>query len=111
AHRSLLRVIDAVDDIEHRRLAGPVGADDGADLALQYVEADVGECLDPAEGQRHVVHREQDSTDAARSAHAARFCSMRNTLASRILTSAAILPRRPSSNFTSVSMRQLCLLA
>jgi hypothetical protein len=35
---ALLRVIDAVDHVQHRALAGAVGADDGADLVLADVE-------------------------------------------------------------------------
>ena len=31
--RALLRRVEAVDDVEHRGLAGTVGPDDGADLA------------------------------------------------------------------------------
>ena len=46
---ALLRVVDAVDDVEHRALAGAVRADDGADLVLAHVEADVGQRLDAAE--------------------------------------------------------------
>jgi hypothetical protein len=33
-----LRMIEPVDHVEHRGLAGPVGADDGADLTLVNVE-------------------------------------------------------------------------
>ena len=57
--RALLRVIDAVDDVEHRALAGAVGADDGADLALAHVEADVAQRLHAAEGERYVLERQQ----------------------------------------------------
>jgi hypothetical protein len=35
-----------------RALAGAVGADDGADLVLAHIEADVGQRLDAAEAQR-----------------------------------------------------------
>ena len=35
-----LRVIEAVDDVEHRGLAGAVRADDREDLVLADVEAD-----------------------------------------------------------------------
>jgi hypothetical protein len=53
--RALLRVVEAVDDVEHRGLAGAVRADDGADLALADVEGDVGDRLHAAEAQRDVV--------------------------------------------------------
>jgi hypothetical protein len=33
--------VDAVDAVEHRALAGAVGADDGADLVLAHVEAEM----------------------------------------------------------------------
>src|SRR3712207_7813130 len=38
---SLARVVETVDAVEHRGLAGAVRADDGADLALPDVERDV----------------------------------------------------------------------
>ena len=43
--RALLRLVDAVDAVEHRALAGAVRADDRADLVLADVEADVGQRL------------------------------------------------------------------
>ena len=49
--RALLRLVDAVDAVEHRALAGAVGADDGAHLVLAHVEADVGQRLHAAEAQ------------------------------------------------------------
>ncbi len=39
--RALLRVVEAVDDVEHRGLAGAVRTDDGAHLALPDVERHV----------------------------------------------------------------------
>ena len=38
---ALLRVIDAVDDVEHGALAGAVGSDDRANFTFAHVEADV----------------------------------------------------------------------
>src|SRR5579883_194981 len=52
-------LVEAVDDVEHRALAGAVGADDGADLALTDVEADARERLDAAEGELDALDREQ----------------------------------------------------
>ena len=63
---AFLRVIEAVDDVEHRRLAGAVRADDGADLALADVEGDVAQRLDAAERQRHVLERQQNVAGRAR---------------------------------------------
>ncbi len=63
---ALLRMVDAVDDVEHRALAGAVGADDGADLVLAHVERDVGQRLDAAERQRDVVQVEDHLAGAAR---------------------------------------------
>src|SRR5581483_6571455 len=56
---ALLRRVEAVDDVEHRGLAGAVRADDGADLALADVERDVGDRLHAAEGERGALDREQ----------------------------------------------------
>src|SRR5574343_1176638 len=55
--------VDAVDAVEHRALAGAVGADDGADLVLADVEADVGQRLDAAEAQGDVLHVEDHVPD------------------------------------------------
>src|SRR5690606_7032261 len=55
--------IDAVDDVQHRALAGAVGADDGADLVLAHVEGYVRQRLDPAEGQGNVLQVEDDIAD------------------------------------------------
>ena len=60
ADRALLRLVDAVDAVEHRALAGAVRADDGADLVLADVEADVGQRLHAAEAQADVAHVEDD---------------------------------------------------
>src|SRR4029077_18554911 len=63
----VLRLIEAVDDVEHRRLAGAVRADDGADLAFADVEGDIAQRFDAAERKRHVFDR-QDRL-AARDVH------------------------------------------
>jgi hypothetical protein len=62
---ALLRVVEAVDDVEHRRLAGAVRADDGADLALMHVEGDVLQRLDAAEAQRDAAHLQHRPADGA----------------------------------------------
>src|SRR6478736_4560941 len=43
--RAFLRMIETVDDVEHRCLAGAVGADDSAYLALANTEADIRDRL------------------------------------------------------------------
>jgi hypothetical protein len=48
---SLLRVINAVQDIEHRAFAGAVRADDGAHFLGAHVERHVLQRLDAAEGE------------------------------------------------------------
>jgi hypothetical protein len=58
---ALLRVVDAVDDVEHRALAGAVRADDGADLAALDLEADAGERLDAAETQADVLDAQESA--------------------------------------------------
>src|SRR5207245_3132954 len=55
----MLRVIETVDVVEQRGLAGDIWADDGADLAFADVEGNAADRFDPAEGQRHVLDREQ----------------------------------------------------
>src|SRR5262245_45292875 len=59
---AFLRVIEAVDNVEHRGLAGAVGTDDGADLALADVEGNIAQGTHAAKGKRHVLDSEQDIT-------------------------------------------------
>ena len=66
---AFLRMLEAVDDVEHRALAGPVRADDRADLVLADVEADVGERLHATKAQADVLDVEDDVADFL--AHAA----------------------------------------
>ena len=56
---AMCRVIETVDAVQHRRLAGPIRADDRADFALADVERNIRERLDAAESERHVLDREQ----------------------------------------------------
>jgi hypothetical protein len=53
---ALLRMIEAVDDVEHRRFARAVGADDGADFALADVERDIADRFHAAERERNIFH-------------------------------------------------------
>ncbi len=59
-HLALLGMIEAIDHIEHRGLAGPVRSDDRPDLAFTDIEADIGKGGDAAEAQGHMVNRQQD---------------------------------------------------
>src|SRR5262249_13840601 len=54
-----LRLIEAVDHIEHGGLAGAVRTDDGADLTFADVKGHAGERAHAAERQRNVFNREQ----------------------------------------------------
>ena len=64
--RALLRVVDAVDDVQQRALPCAVRTDDRAHLMLAHVEGDVGERLDAAEGKRDIFQLQNDVADAAR---------------------------------------------
>ena len=59
AQVALLRLVDAGDHIEERRLAGTVGADDGEDLAGLDRERDPLQCRDAAEAHSDAVHLQQ----------------------------------------------------
>ena len=53
------RLVDAADEIEDRRLAGAVRADDREDLALVDAEADAVDRLDAAEMHGQIFDLEQ----------------------------------------------------
>src|SRR5919107_4670506 len=53
------RLVDAAHQVEDRGLAGPVGADDGEDLALADVEGHTIDSLDAAEVDREAVDQEE----------------------------------------------------
>src|SRR3546814_14283839 len=72
------RLVEAIDAVEHRRLAGAVRADDREDLALADLEADVVDRGDAAEAEPDVLkrqHRLAGGTAPARlrPLHALRF--------------------------------------
>src|SRR5439155_20371773 len=62
-NRPLLRVVYAVDDVQHRGFAGAVRADDGADLVLPDVEGNALERDHPAESERDLVDLEDRPAD------------------------------------------------
>ena len=104
---ALLRMIKAVDDVEHRRLAGAVRADDGAYLAAPDFEGDVADGAHPAEGERDVLNIKKRFARllhgrGCRNAHAARSRGISRKGAVSVSTSsmrtrAASTPLRPSS--------------
>ena len=107
---ALLRLIEAVDDVEHRGLAGAVRADDGADLALADVEGDVASSparrRTTARRSRPTAAPRRPQLRAAGRAHAA-FSSARRPARSACRDLHArrrCSPLRPSSKVTSVEM-------
>src|SRR5579883_3453962 len=107
---ALLRMIESVDDVEHRGLAGAVRADDGEDLVLADLDADIGERLDTTEGEADAVGPEDRLADPFCGAHRVQPALRSGAAgvamaASPILSSALSIPLRPSSKVTSVSIR------
>ena len=116
AQRAALRVIKAVDDIQQRGLAGAVRPDDREDLVPPDRQTDPGERLDAAKGKADPIGFEDGLADPLLRDHAtasagsagSRVGASRWTgavITSRIASSARIVPLRPSSNVTSLSMR------
>src|SRR5215468_7002846 len=66
---SLLRMVDAVDDVQHRAFSGAVGADDGADLVLSNIAADPRKGFHAAKRERDPLQLENDVADAALRSH------------------------------------------
>ena len=58
-HRPVGRLVDAADDVEHRRLAGTVRPDQAADLALVDREGQAVERHDATEADRDLLYVEQ----------------------------------------------------
>src|SRR4029077_3785069 len=98
-----------------RGFAGAVRPDDGEDLVLADPKADLVQRLDAAKGEADPVGVEDSLADAP-IRHQATASSRRAgtgggagrgagvIAASRILSSARIVPRRPSSKVTSLSI-------
>ena len=57
--RARRRLVDPADDVEHRRLAGPVGTDQPADVTGLDAERQAVEGDDAAEANRHLLHVDQ----------------------------------------------------
>src|ERR1700738_1992896 len=102
---AMIRMIEAVDDIEHRGFAGAVRSDDGANFTLPDVKRNIRQRFHAAKRQRYALDLKQDFV-RARCSHAAfpRDSVAPVTCKSRMLTRAAITPLRPSSKVTSVEM-------
>src|SRR5215467_16092394 len=69
---SLLRMVDTVDNVQHRAFSGAVGTDDGADLVLSNIAADPGKGFHAAERKRNPLQLENDVADAALRSHGQR---------------------------------------
>src|SRR4029077_6024870 len=67
-HASLLRKVEAGDDVEQRRLAGAVRTDDGEYEAGRDRQAHIIDRMHPAEGDRQVFGREDGHARLAASA-------------------------------------------
>src|SRR2546426_286165 len=89
---ALVGMVETADRVEQRRLAGAVRADDGHDLSARDTEAHLIDRDEGAEPHAHAVDLEQRPR-GPRPAHGA-ACAEET---SWILTSARIMPERPSS--------------
>ena len=58
-HAARIGVVEPADQVEHRRLARPVGADDAEHFAIDDLERHVAHGLDTAEADREVLSLEQ----------------------------------------------------
>ena len=104
-NRTLLGLIKAVDDIEHRAFAGTVGADNRANLASLDIKADVVQDFHDPEGETDILDLEDFAPDAMFIHAAASWVMLLTgyTAASHNLISASSIPVRPSSKVTWVS--------
>ena len=57
------RMDEAADDVEQRRLSGPVGADQPNEATMRHVEADAGQHAEAAERMAHALDRKQRRRD------------------------------------------------
>jgi len=109
--RTRLRVVEAVDHIQHRRLARTVRPNHREDLIAPNLDADLVERGDPAKGKADAVGCQNRITDPfhAQLAFLNAICSVigKVVTTSRTLSSARIWPLRPSSKVISVSMRPI----
>jgi hypothetical protein len=65
--RAFLRLVDAREAVEQRRLPGPIGSDDRQQLSSPQTEGHVGEARDSAKAKRHVLDAEQSIVRERRS--------------------------------------------
>src|SRR5262249_1522144 len=85
---AFVRMVEAADDVQERRLAGAVGADDREDLSALDVQADIAQGEQRAEAHAHTFHLQQGTRDrlahrAARTAPTLRMCTSARTVAVR----------------------------
>src|SRR3989442_638900 len=90
---SLVRMVEATDRVEQRRLAGAVGTDDRQDLAATDPQAHLVQRHERAEADADARHLEERARVGSRHG----LTESPGTATSRILTSARIVPVRPSS--------------
>ena len=55
-----LRIVETVDDVQHRGFTGAVRTDDRANFALVDIETDILDGVHATERQRHIAHVKHD---------------------------------------------------
>src|SRR3989449_10023024 len=90
---SLVRMVEATDRVEQRGLAGAVGTDDGQDLAVTDPQAHLVQRHERAKADADARHLEERARVGSRHG----LTESPGTATSRILTSARVVPVRPSS--------------
>src|SRR3954471_6538899 len=81
------RAIEAGDAVEHRRLAGAIGADDGGDVALAGLEGQVVHSFQPAEAHGQAGDLQHQARPCSTSSGAISLTRVRATLGVRPETS------------------------
>src|SRR6266581_4423564 len=95
---SLVRMVEATDRVEQRGLAGAVGTDDGQDLAVTDPQAHLVQRHERAEADADARYLEERARVGSRHG----LTESPGTATSRILTSARIVPVRPSFFFLMI---------
>src|SRR5262249_27388179 len=66
AHVTLLPSVDTKNDVEQRRLSGPVGTDESTNLASPYLHPHAIENLEATEGEVQILERKDDRAHCSR---------------------------------------------